>query len=270
MPSGDVGGHHALVLCRHLGQAAWMGGPSDEKVISQTKGRRRQVTAPPSPLSFEAIFCNDGKRARTRALLLDATTRLIASHDPGDIAIYDITKAAGLANGTFYYHFSDKSEVIAETAIRIARQMGGRIYQAGIDIDDPVEKLAAATRRLVYFCVKHPTWALALGRAVNYLPSLRPQLYSHMRITFLRGIEEGDFHVEDSELVLDTLVAMSFSAARAGLEGLDPEEAGRTASEMQLRALGVPPARARRAACKMLEPMKWALSDWNEDMPGIS
>lgn len=215
----------------------------DDKAIPRKRGRSLNR----SP-SFEFFSRDQGKRERTRAILLDATAKLIADQDPGEISICDITKAAGMANGTFYYHFSDKAEVIAETAFRITKHLASQIYKAGANITDPAERVAAGTRRFVLFCVDHPTWAWSLGRSINYLPSIRKQIYRNMSWTIRRGIKHGEFDAEDIDLTFETIVAMAFAAARASLEGMDADEAGSIASEMQLRALGVPPEKARLAA----------------------
>lgn len=222
---------------------------------------RRAKPAGSQTLTFERISRDQGKRERTRSLMLDATARLVAYRDPGDFAICDITNGAGVANGTFYYHFSDKAEIIAETAHRIAKHLGARIYKVGDDIADPAERISAGLHRFVYFCVDHPTWARALGRSVNFLPDVREQVYRHMSRTIRRGIEEGDFDVADKDLTYDLMLSAAFTAARAGLEGMDPYEAAAAMSEMQLRALGVTKKKAKRASQIRLQPLRMQLDE---------
>lgn len=223
----------------------------EEKVSSAA---RRRAAVPPH-LSLHQTSLGQHKRSRTRSTLLDATAALLAKGDPGDIAICDITNAAGLANGTFYYHFSTKAEIIGETALRIAAHLSTYIHGKGEATADIAERLAAGTRRFVLFCVDHPTWAWALGRSVNYLPSIRKQVYHSMSRTLRRGVDDGVFLIDDLELTCEVLMSMSFAAARASLEGADPGQTGSATAEMQLCAVGVPRERARLAARVDLEPL---------------
>lgn len=222
--------------------------------VAAVKRRRSRAAVELTPLALEVFTRDTGRRERTRAILLDATAKLLATRDPGELSICDITDAAGVANGTFYYHFSSKPEIVGETAFHIARHLSTRIYKAGTDIADPVERIATAARRFVRFCFEHPTWAYALGRSVNYLPTTRKQVYRTMSWTIRRGIKQGDFQAEDIDLTYDTLMSIAFTGARASMEGMDPEEAGSATSEMQLRVLGVPLDRAKRASRLDLEP----------------
>lgn len=249
-----------LVLLAVLRQLAEMIDTANHTAASPAKDHRPQAAVTPA-LSFEVLSRDQGKRERTRSILLDATAKLIASRDPGDISICDITNAAGMANGTFYYHFASKAEIVAETALGIAGHLSNRIHKAGAEVTDPVEQIAVGSRHFVYFCVDYPTWAWALGRSVNSVPSIRKQIYRKMSETVRRGIKEGVFQVDDIELTYEILVSMAFAAARAGLEGMDAERAGSVMAEMQLRALGVPPERARLASRTKIEPLSVRLSE---------
>lgn len=65
------------------------------------------------------------KRTRaTRRRLLKAARELFAEKGMDLTTIDDITQRADLAKGTFYYHFDDKNEVIAEL---IRQVMGGLV-----------------------------------------------------------------------------------------------------------------------------------------------
>lgn len=237
-----------------------------EKTVAadeSSPGAPRAADVPPH-LSFRQIPPGQTKRSRTRSALMDATAALLAKEDPGDIAICDITNAAGLANGTFYYHFSTKAEIIGETAIRIAAHLSAHIYAKGEASADLAERIAAGTRRFVLFCVDNPTWAWALGRSVNYLPAIRKQVYHSMSRTLRRGVDEGVFLIDDLELTCEMFMSMSFAAARASLEGRDPGQTGSAAAEMQLCALGVPRERARLAARADLSPLNIRLNDLDD------
>ena len=53
------------------------------------------------------------KRARTRAQILEAGTMLLAERSPEALTVDAIVEAAGVAKGTFYYHFQSMEELAA-------------------------------------------------------------------------------------------------------------------------------------------------------------
>lgn len=206
-----------------------------------------------SPPTFVAQTRGKGKKERTRAQLIDATAELIARGGADSATIMEITATAGLASGTFYNYFKDRSEVIAETAVRIIEQMSAKINVAGRSEQDIAVRLAAGTRRFLDIACSHPTWAWAVLRAVDYIPSLRPQIFRYIGSTVHVGHESGQFS-DDDDFTLFILCSMLFAALRTRLLGITGSETGSRVAEMQLRVLGVDAARAHEAA-------NWPIAD---------
>jgi hypothetical protein len=63
------------------------------------------------------------------------------------------------------------------------------------------------------------------------------------------------FTVEIDDFTVEMFAAMTASALFARLQGKAGPEAASKAAELQLRMLGVPPARARKAAYAKLAPL---------------
>lgn len=200
-----------------------------------------------SPPTFAAQTRGKGKRERTRAQLIDATAELIARGGADSATIMEITTTAGLASGTFYNYFKDRSEVISETAVRIIEQIAAQINSAGQSEGDIAVRLAAGTRRFIDIACSHPTWAWAVLRALDYIPSLRPQIFRYIGNTVHVGHESGQFSDED-DFTLYILCSMLFGALRSRLLGATGSETGSRVAEMQLRVLGVDAVRAHDAA----------------------
>ena len=218
-------------------------GPPDGSAESLRSPAVPQVPRP----NFTTQARGLGKRERTRAQLIDATAELIAKGGADSATVMEITNTAGLASGTFYNYFNDRSEIIAETALRIIEQISSKINQAGQSESDIAVRLAAGTRRFVDVCYSHPIWAWAVLHAVDYLPSLRPQVYRYIGSTVHIGHEHGQFSDED-EFTLHMLCAMLFGAVRSRLAGATGPETGSRVAEMQLRVLGVDFEKAREAS----------------------
>lgn len=217
--------------------------PPDTKAESL----RSPAIPPAAPPNFTTQARGRGKRERTRAQLIDATAELIAKGGADSATVIEITNTAGLASGTFYNYFNDRSEIIAETAIKIIEQIASKINQEGQSESDILVRLAAGTRRFVDICYNHPIWAWAVLHAVDYLPSLRPQIYRYIGSTVHIGHELGKFSDED-EFTLHMLCSMLFGAVRSRLAGATGPETGSRVAEMQLRVLGVDFEKAREAS----------------------
>lgn len=228
----------------------------------RTSAPRRLVAAPMpvpvAPLTFAAQTRGKGKRERTRARLIDAAAELIASGGPDSATIFEITATAGLASGTFYNHFVDRAEIIAETAVSIVDQISAQINAAGEDEEDIVIRLATGTRRFLDIAYSHPTWAWAMLRAMDYLPALRPRIYQHIGRTVHIGHEDGVFADYD-DYTLFMLRSIVFAGLRARLMGLAGPEVGARVAEMQLRVLGI---EADRAADAVRRPIVELAFTW--------
>lgn len=92
--------------------------PSDKKTKKKGKSRqKRRVKA-------------------TRRKILDAAREMFAEKGLDPTTIDDITERADLGKGTFYYHFSDKSDVVASLVDRMMKELVLAIQQRCEDITD--------------------------------------------------------------------------------------------------------------------------------------
>ena len=61
------------------------------------------------------------KRARTRAQIVEAGLVLLAERPPEALTVDAIVEAAGVAKGTFYYHFQSVEELVAAVGAKPRR-----------------------------------------------------------------------------------------------------------------------------------------------------
>src|SRR6266436_8812971 len=87
----------------------------------------------------------DRRRARTRAELLAAAKRLLASKGFHGTKIADIAAAADVGTGTFYLHFPTKEALFADLVKETALRAKEEIDLAKAAVDDPHEKARVAT-----------------------------------------------------------------------------------------------------------------------------
>lgn len=197
-----------------------------------------------------------GKRARTRARLMDAAVEVFARHGIEAASVNEIAAAAEVANGTFYNHFGDKDEIVGVVAFAIAGEVARRLDAAMVGMEDAAERTSFGTRQFIELAASAPEWGRALVRAVGYLPDLRRQVSAFARADIERGIRAGTFKVELDDLLVDLFASLVITAVVLRLAGEAGPDVGARVAEHQLRMLGVPPARAKRVASRKLEALK--------------
>ena len=210
------------------------------------------------PFAAQARMLN--KSARTRARLMDAATGIFAREGFEAASVNRIAQAAEVVNGTFYLHFKDKDDIAAAVAYTIAAEAARQLDAAMSGIDDAVERVSLGTRRFVEFAAARPEWGLALFRATWHFPDLRKQVIAFVRADLERGAEQGAFTAVIDDYTVDMFASMTLSAVFARLQNLHGDkDGGARAAELQLRMLGVPPAKARKAATRPLPPLEIAV-----------
>ncbi len=187
------------------------------------------------------------KRDRTRLALIDSTLDVIAEKGMDLAKISDITEHAGLANGTFYNHFSDKDEVIKEAAQRVAVEMARQIDTDMQTVENAVPRMVIATTRAIRFAVGEPTWGAVLIGALQHLPPVRADILQFLKADLQRGVDQGAFDIELDEFFLDQIASLISTSIRIQIEsGIDPAKTGRTCENI-LRLCGFTRAKAQKA-----------------------
>jgi AcrR family transcriptional regulator len=215
-------------------------------------------------MSLNGIFASEardkGKSARTRARLMDAAVGVFARVGFEAASVNEIAQAADVANGTFYLHFKDKNEIVSAVAFRIAGDIARQLDEAMADIDDAIERACFATRQFIDIACSEPEWGWALFRATWFLPELRKRSNEYLRADLQRGARQGSFTVKVDDFLIDMFASMVLTALFGRLSGEADKDAGCKVAELQLRMLGVPPAKAKKAAWRKLEPLKLKVS----------
>jgi AcrR family transcriptional regulator len=200
-----------------------------------------------------------GKSERTRARLMDAAVGIFAREGYEAASVNRIAQAADVVNGTFYLHFKDKEEIATAVIYRIAAGITRQLDEAMADIDDAVDRTSAATRRFIEFAISEPEWGWALFRAVWSFRNLRENVITYLRADLKRGALQGAFTMPIDDFLIDTFASMTLSALFDRLSGAAGPEAGPKVAELQLRMLGVSPARAKKAAWRGLPKIELAI-----------
>lgn len=203
----------------------------------------------------------DVRRRRTRQALLKAGEVLLASRPVDAIAVDEIVRQAGVAKGSFFNHFSDKSELAEAVAAEVRLRMEQRVGAVNAGRTDPEARLVRGVCAFVAYARARPDEARAMLRSQDRPAPPNHPLNAGLRADLEAGLRAGCFQAPGLEpaillvsgtcqilmsSVLDgsrdpgrdaTLVAGTLILMLTGL-GLAPDRAGDCARQAVAELIG--------------------------------
>ncbi len=123
----------------------------------------------------------------TRRAILSAAEAVIGSRGYSDASITDITREAGVAQGTFYIYFKGKDEVFAELVVDMGRMLRAALNAATDKATDRLSAEKEGLRGFLSFVVAHPN----LYRIIQEALFVNPDAYRAYFQTFADGYREA-------------------------------------------------------------------------------
>ncbi len=179
-----------------------------------------------------------GKRSRTRKRLTDAALKLMSQQGIIATSVSEIASAADVANGTFYLHFKNKSEIVAAVCQGVTLAMHSEMDSKRLAIKDGAARVLFATRQFIEIAADEPIWGHLLLRAFEEVATIKDDLSRYMRADVELGIRQERFRIGLDEFVIDCLLAILRAGVSARLAGAPPEVSLRTGKYM-LTLLGL-------------------------------
>ena len=180
-----------------------------------------------------------GKRVRTRAKLTEAALKVMAERGITAASVSEIANQADVANGTFYLHFKDKSEIVAAVCNDVTLAMHTEMSTRRLAISDGAARVAFGTEQFIEIAAAEPEWGRLLLSAFTEFDAIKADLSRYMRADVALGIEQGRFPEIGDEFMIDCLLAILRTGIGARLAGAGREVSAR-AAELMLRMLGMP------------------------------
>jgi AcrR family transcriptional regulator len=109
------------------------------------------ITSPPDMDVTPEPSAPARSRIQTRKRLLDAATRLFAERGLHGVTSHEIARAAGVAAGTFYLHFRDKTDVYRHIVFHAIEDLTHQVQQAVGTTSADVLVLRARAEAIVAF-----------------------------------------------------------------------------------------------------------------------
>lgn len=185
------------------------------------------------------------RRERMRAILVEASLKLFARQGVDATTIDEIVNVAGVAKGTFYNYFTDRSEIARAVGAAIRHDLDAAVTRLNEGIGDPAERIARGVRLFMANVVSNPDKAAMLSRLYDGGLAVGSAGNLPLLDDIRAGIAQGRIHVPDEQVALHFIVGFATAAMRhlldtgAGTEILRGEGYAHDIALMLLRGLGV-------------------------------
>lgn len=178
------------------------------------------------------------KRARTRAQILEAGTMLLAERSPDALTVDAVVEAAGVAKGTFYYHFLSVEELVAAVGAQLVESFDELMTSSRLERSDPVARLSFAFTKLLEKAIEDPLWARLVVRGAQIVTAPGRGIRTNLRADLVEAIAQGRLAVQDAELATDIVIGIWLQVVHGSLERRAAPDLGHQALDAVLRALG--------------------------------
>ncbi len=142
--------------------------PPDDGVISKPPTRRGQ---------------------RTRSKLLDAAEQVFGEHGYERASIVDITRTAGVAQGTFYVYFESKKAVFTELVNTLGTLLRHRLASAVEGLDSRLEVERAGFHAFLEFIEEHRQLYRIIRQAEFVDEALYQNYYRRLADGYIKGLK---------------------------------------------------------------------------------
>ena len=190
------------------------------------------------------------KRARTRAQIVEAATMLLAERPLEALTVDAVVDAAGVAKGTFYYHFQSMEELAAAVGEKLGESFDELLAPMRLGLRDPIARISFAFTQFLEKAIADPVWARLVVRSAQAPTEFARSVRANLKTDLEEAMAQGRLSVQDVELAADIVLGIWLQVTRGTLHRRAAPDLGEQAIEAVLRALGTSrrqPARKGRA-----------------------
>jgi AcrR family transcriptional regulator len=178
------------------------------------------------------------RRARTRALILEAGASLLAERPPEAITVDAVADAAGVAKGTFYYHFQSIDDWAAAVGSKLGESFDELLTPARLEFRNPIKRLSFAFAQFLERATSDADWARLVIQSSQSVGEFRLGVRVNLRADIAEAIAQGRVSVREPELAADLVIGIWLQVVRGFLERGSRPESTSQALDATLRALG--------------------------------
>jgi AcrR family transcriptional regulator len=193
------------------------------------------------------------RKMETRHRLVEAAKAIMARSGVDGAAIAEIAEEADVGFGSFYNHFSTKTEIamaaLQSEVEKLQLEAQPQHTEAG--------SVASFIRRVLAQGRSEPTRAAFQVQAFNSISGLTNPLVGHLREIVRRGTLRGEFQTADVDLTSEMIASMMFGTLRHALSTSGRKDSEALLLESIFRVLAVP----SKVADKLLAEIRSAGSE---------
>ena len=188
------------------------------------------------------------KRARTRKKLLTAARNLIYTKSIENVAIVDITRAAGVAAGSFYNYFPNKGAIVAAIIEDFERVFSEDLETHRKRLKDPAMRLSVTLKYYFRQSQDNEAWCSFISNVglsdQRVLVQPSQQCFEDVSI----GMRGGRFKSDSAAVTVSLITGMATHVGLEILRGNLPHSAVTETVRHVLRMLGLPDIAAKAFA----------------------
>jgi AcrR family transcriptional regulator len=182
------------------------------------------------------------KRARTRAQIVEAGAMLLAERPLEALTVDAVVEAAGVAKGTFYYHFQSMEELAAAVGEKLGESFDELLAPARLSLQDPIARLSFAFTQFLEKAIADPVWARLVVQSAQAPTEFARSVRAHLKTDLSEARAQGRLTVQDVELAADIVLGIWLQVTRGTLHRRVASDLIGHALDAVLRALGASPA----------------------------
>jgi AcrR family transcriptional regulator len=179
------------------------------------------------------------RRERTRSQILEAAAALLAGKPLGTVTVDSVVEAAGVAKGTFYYHFQSMDELASAVGTILAESFDEVLVSSAREMRDPIKRMSFVFMKFFEKAVADPNWARLVVQSSHAQGEFDPKIRAHLAADIAQAIAEGHMSIEDTDLAVDIVFGIWLQVIRGTLIRRPATKLGDRALAATLRALGV-------------------------------
>jgi AcrR family transcriptional regulator len=188
------------------------------------------------------------KRAKTRALILEAGAILLAERPPEALTVDAVVEAAGVAKGTFYYHFQSISELAAAVGVMLGESFDEMLTPARLELQDPIARVAFGFTQFLEKGRSDQVWARLVVQSAQSPTEFGRGVRQNLTADLGEAIAHGRLAVRDVDLAADIVMGIALQVMRSMFERGGRQDLAHEALEAMLRAIGATQPEAKRNA----------------------
>jgi AcrR family transcriptional regulator len=185
---------------------------------------------------------NERRRAATRQALVRAARQLLAEGGEAEASIQLIAQRADVGFGSFYNHFTSKTELFDAAVVDVLEEFGQAFDDGLRGVDDPAELVSGGFRLAARMADTHTEVLQVLRRRALGLVHAEHGLAPRARRDLEHGIATGRFTAVDPVIALSAMGGSLLALVELLLThpNLDCDAAATDMAELVLRMLGLP------------------------------